>query len=98
MSWPYVHVLAMNTYTLQGNSTRGRALSKLQIFRPVTLGLHNQGILPNALKAIRAIDAQLGRELEDTLQPADSAANVSIFKNTGEQLMQYAAVHLLCPN
>ncbi|KAK9845839.1 hypothetical protein WJX81_003900 [Elliptochloris bilobata] len=46
------------------------------------------GILPNALKAIRAIDAQLGRDLEDTLRPAESAANVSIFRNTGELLMQ----------
>ena len=65
------------------------------LFRPITFALHNQGILPNALKAIRAIDAQLGRELEDTLRPADSAANVSIFKNTGEQLMQ-CGVHQPC--
>ena len=54
-----------------------------------------QGILPNALKALRAIDRDLGYDLENTLRPADSAANVSIFRNTGEPLMQCAVLLLL---
>lgn len=54
-----------------------------------------QGILPNALKALRAIDRDLGHDLENTLRPADSAANVSIFRNTGEPLMQCAVLLLL---
>jgi len=49
------------------------------------------------LKAIRAIDEQLGRELEQALRPSNSAANVEIFTNTGEPLMQCALQYSRAP-
>ncbi len=46
-----------------------------------------QGVLPNALKAIRAMDTALYNSCLEQLTPQDDYQCVTIMKNTGETIM-----------
>lgn len=51
-----------------------------------------QGILPNALKAIQAMDAALYRSCLEQLTPHEDATSMTVMKNTGEVIMTWVAL------